>query len=475
MEADLMARTPTSFWPKGIGFAVGGLLLASIFSFYPQDPTLVNLRLPSGGVRNMVGLAGALSGGSLVEFLGSTSLLAPLLFLNWFTTAHRMIPGWVYSLYSVITLLSLSSLHGVLQPLKEPGLTSPGLVGLAGRAWVETIGGMAGFWLGLAIYALVGAAGLWWLVRVSPFNGAQRNGGEWLWEVTTGIRMGFSPPESGSDPLQPDAESMEAVDSRSATYRPLRQRVAARVQALIYAPHRMRRWWHNNRPSPMRRIKTRQSPVARRSSRTDVQSASQGASGSGNDHFETWMEPRPPPTSALAGEGTNRAISPVPSPAEMPLEGTEERTGMGRESPREQKQGSVAKDTTKDIAKEPAQDPAVTAAEEAVKQESLGETLRQPQSARLSDPASEPPSSGDGRAESREHPLNPEQLDYRFESPEAEKIWHRQFQRYTQTADLDWYEQPWRRRRKPEKEEDDPLEGFSARDVKPPKKGGKNK
>ncbi len=148
-------------WSTGLrllkGFGLGGaaLLMVSMFAFHEADPTVINLRYPMGGVANLVGLPGALTGGSLVEFLGGSALWLPVLLVSWFLSSRNRISGAGYLILGAATIAISATLQGLYgQELGPgPGLHAPGLVGMAGSRWVHlTTGGGLGFLiLGLAL------------------------------------------------------------------------------------------------------------------------------------------------------------------------------------------------------------------------------------------------------------------------------------------------------------------------------------
>lgn len=121
---------------KGCGLAGIVLLMISLFTFDLNDPSLTNLRYPMHGISNLAGLPGALVGGSLVEFLGTSSLWIPALLANWMLipSRHRQLGATL--LYGGSLILFSASLHGLLAKDIIPSLTAPGLVGIAGSRWM---------------------------------------------------------------------------------------------------------------------------------------------------------------------------------------------------------------------------------------------------------------------------------------------------------------------------------------------------
>ncbi len=157
--------------PIGLGFAV--LLLISAVTFDLQDPTVTNLRYPMNGVANLTGLPGALLGGSLVEFLGASALWAPLLLLNRLFVSTRRGGLPAYLIHGAALMLISATLHGLVVTETTPGLSAPGLAGLAGGRWVlHTTGAAAG---ALVLVAALGYA-LFQVLHVPLLNAALRDG-----------------------------------------------------------------------------------------------------------------------------------------------------------------------------------------------------------------------------------------------------------------------------------------------------------
>jgi hypothetical protein len=123
-------------------------LLAGLLSFDSFDPTVSQLLTPASGLRNALGLPGALIAGTLVEWLGSASLLGPALILNW-TWVRAGRPRLVSYVFHGLVLLGLgSALWGLAQPADGMGLGSAGLIGRASAAWIRE---STGPWTGAAI------------------------------------------------------------------------------------------------------------------------------------------------------------------------------------------------------------------------------------------------------------------------------------------------------------------------------------
>lgn len=140
---------------KGFGIAFALLLALTVLTFQRQDPTLTNLVSPQEGIGNWLGIGGALLGGTLVELVGASALLLPLLALNWLLAARRRPPLARYLALGAIALLTLAGLHGLATGASEPSmeaarLTGPGLAGTAIGGWFRIT---LGPWLGGAALA----------------------------------------------------------------------------------------------------------------------------------------------------------------------------------------------------------------------------------------------------------------------------------------------------------------------------------
>ncbi|MDH4246949.1 MAG: DNA translocase FtsK 4TM domain-containing protein [Deltaproteobacteria bacterium] len=132
-----MERMSFIFGRIAPALALAAALLAAQLTFSYLDPTVSNLRLPSQGVRNLLGPPGALVGGTLVEWLGGWSLALPVLLALWAVTPrHRLrLPLWM--IHAAVFMSSLSVLHTLAGGAPGPGLHAAGLAGWIGRRWVE--------------------------------------------------------------------------------------------------------------------------------------------------------------------------------------------------------------------------------------------------------------------------------------------------------------------------------------------------
>ena len=123
----------------GLGFA----FLLSILTADFQDPTVFNQLYPSAGIKNWIGLIGAITGGSLLEIFGPSSLLLPWLFVRIFLHQPRsvsFIEGTYYT-FVLVFLLSIFYELALKLTLLEP--VNPDFLwqnGYAGKLAVEWLG-----------------------------------------------------------------------------------------------------------------------------------------------------------------------------------------------------------------------------------------------------------------------------------------------------------------------------------------------
>ena len=123
----------------GFGFA----FLLSIMTADFQDPTVFNQLYPSAGIQNWIGLIGAITGGSLLEIFGPSSLLLPWLFVRIFLHQPRSVSvmGGTYYTFVLVFLLSIFYELALQLTLLEP--VNSGFLwqnGYAGKLAVEWLG-----------------------------------------------------------------------------------------------------------------------------------------------------------------------------------------------------------------------------------------------------------------------------------------------------------------------------------------------
>lgn len=124
----------------------GGLSFAFLLSIMTadfQDPTVFNQLYPSAGIQNWIGLFGAITGGSLLEIFGPSSLLLPWLFIRIFLHQPRSVSvlGGTYYTFVLVFLLSIFHELALQLTLLEP--INSGFLwqnGYAGKLAVEWLG-----------------------------------------------------------------------------------------------------------------------------------------------------------------------------------------------------------------------------------------------------------------------------------------------------------------------------------------------
>jgi hypothetical protein len=409
-------------WPKALGAVLGLLLLLSLTSFHLQDPTLTNLRLPSGGVRNWLGLPGALLGGSLLELLGSAALAAPVLWLNWALCARNRPALHRYAFWSVCLLLALSGLHGLAAAPREPGLLDAGLVGWAVRRWC---GLTTGPWAGAALLAYLGlfAAG-----RVAYAPAARKGAREARMVAGWLLRAGWHRGRAGAVEMRRRAARLRRVSG--ATALGLTRRMGLGLRGLLglalLLPRAAASWLAAWRAPSLAGIKARTADSGRafgaRPGRAAGAGAAMGASLA--DSFDDWLHtPEPEP-----------ATGPAPGLADRPAAGG---GAMSHPAlPPWRRRPPVLEDPPEPPDASPAPSRAGTP------------TAAPHPSAALA------PSAAGALALPAEHAADPELAEFRapapeplgttsyeFERPEAEAAWRLRFQRYARNLDLDWEEQ----------------------------------
>jgi hypothetical protein len=155
---------------RAAAVAAALLLLASLASFHPNDPTLTNLRYPKDGVANWAGYPGALIGGSLAEGFGLAALLLPALLLNAALARARLSPA-AHLLHGAGLMLLAATALGLGGAPPALGLTGPGLAGWAAARWlVASVGLPVGipllaFGHLYALRQLLRGAGWWAFLR----------------------------------------------------------------------------------------------------------------------------------------------------------------------------------------------------------------------------------------------------------------------------------------------------------------------
>ena len=122
----------------GLGF----VFLLSIMTADFQDPTVFNQLYPSAGIQNWIGLIGAITGGSLLEIFGPSSLLLPWLFVRIFLHQPRSVSVLASIYYTFVLVFLLSIFYELalqltlLEPLNSGFLWQNGYAGKLAVEWL---------------------------------------------------------------------------------------------------------------------------------------------------------------------------------------------------------------------------------------------------------------------------------------------------------------------------------------------------
>ena len=122
----------------GLGFA----FLLSIMTADFQDPTVFNQLYPSAGIQNWIGLIGAITGGSLLEIFGPSSLLLPWLFVRIFLHQPRSVSVLSGTYYTFVLVFLLSIFYELalqltlLEPINSGFLWQNGYAGKLAVEWL---------------------------------------------------------------------------------------------------------------------------------------------------------------------------------------------------------------------------------------------------------------------------------------------------------------------------------------------------
>lgn len=436
-------------WPKGAGFILALLFAIGLVSFHLDDPSLTNLRTPSQGIQNWLGLPGALLGGTLIEFLGSAALAAPLLLLNFSLSPRNRPHPLAYLAWSMALLGGLSSLHGLWatatrEAMLVPGLEAPGLVGLSLRHWAaQTTGPLAGSAIALVVvFGALNRVGFHPLLRKALADtrlfalwGARESAQA---NRKLGQRLGLGSRRLGQG---------IGLGGRSLVL--TLGRVGGSIMALLLGPPRAIGGWISAWRMPsVGKIKARHTHEEAESLVSEV--SRRGESGatmpaSDIDPFDAWMahSSNPSPSAPIVPEPISRQDGHSGSPFQKPPRDLMEALDAISSPPEE----LPPSNTPSPLAASSESSPAGTPLLENEHEEAL------PQASPLEE--DKPSASTDSGLRTQSESLSGKDKDvdeaeqdfpdpaYEFEQPQAEAAWRERFQRYARNLDLDWQDQLW--------------------------------
>lgn len=166
----------------------GGVLAVSLLSAHFQDPTLFHQASPVDGIHNWLGIVGALFGGTLLEWFGSSAFL--LAWLLWRLPRSRklLLEPRQYSflhsrlLLTFLLVASTSILHGLLGTSRSLAVSlhwQEGYFGQIGREWI-----LNSSWPWVSTTGVL-VVGLWSLMRLSPILFFSLPLGDWVDQVSS--------------------------------------------------------------------------------------------------------------------------------------------------------------------------------------------------------------------------------------------------------------------------------------------------
>ena len=109
-----------------------------------RDPSFFNQVYPTEGLKNWVGLAGALLGGSLVELLGPASILLPWMLIRIQLDPRPQESKWLLLYHSLTLTFVLSAIHvfyengNFFDPDSRDFLWKEGYLGLLAVDWITS-------------------------------------------------------------------------------------------------------------------------------------------------------------------------------------------------------------------------------------------------------------------------------------------------------------------------------------------------
>ena len=177
----------------GLGF----VFLLSIMTADFKDPTVFNQLYPAEGIKNWIGLIGAIIGGSILEIFGPSALLLPWLFVRIFLHQPNNISVFAGIYYSFVLVFLISIFHelAIHFALLEPGnlgfFWQNGYSGKLAVEWIRHSMEIAFSLPALAIMFFISVLRMKRLLSPLPFFWASLTG---IHNILTNLLNKISPP-----------------------------------------------------------------------------------------------------------------------------------------------------------------------------------------------------------------------------------------------------------------------------------------
>jgi len=177
----------------GLGFA----FLLSIMTADFQDPTVFNQLYPSAGIKNWIGLIGAITGGSLLEIFGPSVLLLPWLFVRIFLHQPRSVSVLAGIYYAFVLVFLLSIFHelalqfALLESVNSAFLWQNGYAAKLAVKWLEQTMDLALFSTALSVMFIISLVRMSQLLSPLPLFSAVLTG---IQNILTLLVNKISPP-----------------------------------------------------------------------------------------------------------------------------------------------------------------------------------------------------------------------------------------------------------------------------------------
>ncbi|MDH5751068.1 MAG: DNA translocase FtsK 4TM domain-containing protein [Deltaproteobacteria bacterium] len=448
--------------PALFGFSLAGFLLASLLGFQPGDPTLSNLLTPQGGIANPMGLPGALLGGTALEALGASSLLLPLLVINWFgAPTHRPGAG-AFLCWAVVLPLALSMLYALAGAGTGPGLNSAGLAGWAGARWMDATTGripgalLAGF---AALHSLDR------LLYAAPFRFI-RTEGQALLKVAAILIAGYAARSRRDMSLGLGRLGAALIGMAGRKGRMIGSVLAVLAFASVHPLRAARAWGEFRQATAPQREEQRVARRTRRQQRRQALKAFLQKAGLSKGSPPATGKPRPPSMLSVSAQAGKREHTPQEGPADQapgtagaarpsggrlnewlePLHGAEKDEPAGAETRAGPEKAQISSTGDQD-----ADDGMLSEAARDIAREVGGDTMGDQPDGVVADGLEDRPENSDGASpadpvENSAGETDPEtrEDDLAKSRAEEEQRWRERFQRYASESRLDFQNCPWR-------------------------------